>query len=183
MHLHNMIYYFSSIKMTWIWSSFFNIFFWRLQTIFKHKNNTYSMPISWEPGSSALGHISRGNWGWLGKKKRFPGYLQFAPEMWNRGKLGMSGKTEKKHSGNVELVETGDILENRERAFWKCRAGGGNWGCLGKHTNDFRVVPSFYQFHISGGNWGWLRTSWENRKGFQDISSFSQKCGTDGNWG
>ena len=73
------------------------------------------------------------------------------PHFW--GKLGMSGKTEYKHSGNVQLVETGDIPENGERAFWKCRAGRGNWGCLGKHRNSFRVIPSFHQFHISGGNW------------------------------
>jgi len=33
--------------------------------------------------------------------------------------------------GNVELGETGDVWENREKAFWKCGTSG-NWGYPGK---------------------------------------------------
>jgi len=35
--------------------------------------------ISLDLGPSALGRISRGNWEWLGKQKRFLGYPQFPP--------------------------------------------------------------------------------------------------------
>jgi len=46
-----------------------------------------------------------------------------------RGNWGCLGK-EKKIFGNAELVETGDIQDNREKAFWKCGASGENWRCL-----------------------------------------------------
>ena len=46
------------------------------------------------------------------------------------GETGDVWEKKKENSGNAELVETEDIQDNREKAFWKCRAGGGNWGCL-----------------------------------------------------
>jgi len=65
----------------------------------------------------------------------------------------MSGKKGKKYSGNAELVETRDIQGNREKAFWKYGAGGGNRGCLGKQEKIF------WECEASGEETG---NVWEN---------------------
>jgi len=79
----------------------------------------------------------------------------------------MSGKKRKKYSGNLELVETRDIQGKREKAFWKCRAGRGNRGCLGKQEK------TFWECEASGGETGDV---WEEKYIFWE-------CGTGGNWG
>jgi len=59
------------------------------------------------------------------------------------GETGDVWEKRKNYSGNAELVETEDVQDNREKAFWKCRASGGNWRCLRMLFLWFSRHPQF----------------------------------------